>query len=801
MAARAPATGERAATSDPVGPTSLHPIMHVVRLTLMSIVAVWAFSVSNTPVALAQGVPQGRVTGRIVNGTTQRPIEGALVALPGTALTGLTGPDGRFDLPIVPPGVYSLRVRAIGFRPYLQSDLVVGSGKPLTVTIMLAPQPIQLEAVEVQPSYFRAPADAVTSSQRLGAEDTRRAPGVQEDVIRAVALLPGVAVTAAGRNDLIVRGGAPYENLFVVDGIEVPNINHFGSQGSTGGPLSLINIDFVRETSFSSGGFAPKWGDRTASFTNIMLREGNDDELSGEINLSATGFGAIAEGPLGAHGSFLLSARRSYLDFLFKAAGFSFIPAYWDFQLKATHEIDQTSTISFLGIGAINTVSFATDDADDRFDNSRILSPEQNQYVAGLTWKRLLSGGVLTTTLGRTLTRFRAVQRDSLVPPTDVFRSFSNEGETGLRIDLVLSPGPRLEVNVGSVSHYASALNYDVALRGELRVDDSGTPRPLDRDTSFTSFRTAAYAEARYYATPRIRVSLGGRADYYGSIDDGLRLAPRAGLRIELDHQTALTLGYGTYYQTPSYVWLVGDPGNATTLRPIRADQAVLGLERRPRDDLKLQVEAYVKRYRDYPARVFRPQAVLAPSGFEDVTNDIPFGLEPLTSIATGRSYGIELFIQKRLSAIPVYGLASLAVSRSEFTALDDVARPGAYDGRVIANVLAGWRPSGSWELSAKFRLATGLPTTPFITSGPAAGRLDFSRYNEGPRLPTFHAVDIRADRRWSFSQWQLAIYIDVQNIYGRANVSHYQWNPRLMAPEANESLGVLPSLGVNIEF
>jgi len=775
--------------------------MYVARLMLITIGAVCALSAPVTPAAVAQGAPFGRVTGRVVNGTTQRPIDGALVALIGTALTELSGTDGRFDLPMVPPGVYSLSVRAIGFRPYLQSDVVVGSGKPLTVTVMLVPQPIRLEAVEVQPSYFRAPADAVTSTQRLGAEDTRRAPGVQEDVIRAVALLPGVAVTAAGRNDLIVRGGAPYENLFVVDGIQVPNINHFGSQGSTGGPLSLINIDFVRETSFSSGGFAPKWGDRTASFTNITLRDGNEDELSGEFNLSATGFGAIAEGPLGAGGSFLLSARRSYLDLLFKAAGFSFVPAYWDFQLKTTHHVDRTSTISFLGIGAINTVSFVNDDAEDRFDNSRILSPEQNQYVAGLTWRRLLPDGLLTVTLGRTFTRFRAVQRDSLVPPTDVFRSYSDEGETSLRADLVLAPSARLEINVGSVSHYASALDYDVALLGELRVDAAGVPRPLTLDSAFTAFRTAAYAEARYYVTPSIRVSLGGRTDYYGFLDDGFRLGPRVGMRFEVDPETALTLSYGRHYQAPSYVWLIGDPGNATSLRPIRADQAVLGLERRLRDDLKLQVEAYVKGYRDYPARIFRPQAVLAPSGFEDVTNDIPFGLEPLTSVATGRSYGVELFVQKRLSAIPVYGLASFALSRSEFTSLDDVARPGAYDGRLIANLLAGWRPGSSWEVSGKLRLATGLPTTPFVASGPDIGRLDFSRYNEGPRVPTFHALDIRVDRRWSFRRWQLEVYVDVQNVYGRANVSQYQWNPRLLAPEANESLGVLPSLGVNIEF
>jgi hypothetical protein len=767
----------------------------------LSATAVLCLAMVCLPLPLcAQTQPTGTIVGRVVNASTSQPIEAALVRIDGTPQSARADDAGRFIIPDVRPGVYSLSVRAIGFRPYVASEVVVGSGKPFEVTVALVPQPIQLEAVEVQPSYFVPPTQAIVSTQDLGAEDVRRAPGVQEDVVRAVALLPGVAVTAAGRNDLIVRGGAPYENLFVVDGVEVPNINHFGSQGSTGGPLSLINIDFVQGVAFSSGGMAAKWGDRTASFTNITLRDGNRETLSGELNLSATGFGAIAEGPLGPSGSFLFSARRSYLDLLFKAAGFSFIPAYWDFQLKVTQDVDAANRVSFLGIGALNTVSFTNESADDRYDNSRILSPEQNQYFTGLTWQHFLDRGVLTTTLGRTFTKYEAIQRDSLVPPNDVFRSFSTEGENSLRIDLVLQPSDRLELNVGSLTKYASTLAYDMFLEGPLRLDQDGAPQPLAVDTSFTAFRTAAYTEARYHLTPSLRITGGVRGTYYGFLD-AFRVAPRVGVRFDATTNTSVTLGYARLYQAPSYVWLVGDPDNVDQLTPIKADQAVIGLERVLREDLKLQIEGYVKLYGDYPARLYRPQAVLAPAGFEDATNDIPFGLEPLESVGEGVAYGLEVYVQKRLSAIPVYGLASVALARSEFRGLDDVTRAGAYDGRIIGNLLVGWRINRAWEVSSKFRIASGLPTTPFITSGPSTGHLDFSQYNAGPRLPAFHSLDIRIDRRWSFRGWQLDLYLDVQNVYGRANVSQIVWNPRIDAPEPNESLGVLPSIGVNVEF
>jgi outer membrane receptor protein involved in Fe transport len=320
-------------------------------------------------------------------------------------------------------------------------------------------------------------------------------------------------------------------------------------------------------------------------------------------------------------------------------------------------------------------------------------------------------------------------------------------------------------------------------------------------DTSFTAFRSGTYLQAGYRLSERLQATGGLRLDYYDFAGQALRLAPRFGLRYDLGASSSIFTAGGRYYQPPSYIWLIGDPRNPETLEPIRADQVVLGFEVRPRRDLKLQLEAFYKWYGDYPARVFRPQAVLAPSGFEDATDDIPFGLEPLTSEATGRVYGGEAFVQKKLSAVPVYGLLSLSFARAEFTSLEGRARPGRYDARFIGTALAGYRFNPKWEVSGKLRVATGLPTTPFIETGPDTGQRDYGRYNEGDRFPTFHALDIRVDRRFSFRGWQLELYVDVQNVYGRENVSGVRWDFRTDEPEFDEALGVLPTLGVNVEF
>lgn len=750
--------------------------------------------------AVAQEAAAGLISGSVRVAGTDAPVVGAQVLLLGTDRRTVADERGRFTLAGVAPGIWRLQVRAIGYAPVVVPDVAVGSGKPATVVVRLAPAAIDLSSVEVRASYFQPSIEGATSTQTLGAEAVRRAPGVQEDVVRAVALLPGVGVTQPGRNDLVVRGGAPFENLFLVDGIEVPNINHFGTQGSTGGPLSLINVDAVERASFSTGGLAPRYGDRTASVTAITLREGNRERLAGEFTISATGGFAVAEGPLGPDGSFYLSLRRSYLDLLFKAAGFGFIPAYTDAQLKVVQRAGPRNTFSFLAIGADGTVTFTNDDADKRYDNSRVAAPSQRQYFSGLTWRRLLTRGVVDVTLGRTWTRFRTIQNDSLDPPTTIFRAYSTEGETSLRADLSVQATPRVELSAGAQAKRASTLDYDLLLPGELRRDASGTPRPLALDTSFTADRQALYGQVAWQVTERLRTTTGARVDRYGFLEAAVRTSPRLGARFALTAATTLTASAGRYWQAPSYIWLVGDPANRA-LAPFRADQAVLGVEHLARDDLRLQAEVFAKRYAEYPRRVFRPQAVLAPSGFDDVTSDIPFGLEPLAAVADGRSVGVELLAQKQLSDVPIFGLASVTMSRTTFGGADGRRRPGSFDTRLIGNFVLGWRPNARWELSGKFRVASGLPTTPYFTTGPTAGQQDFAQWNEGERLPLFHALDLRVDRRWSLRRVQLVGYLDVQNVYGRKNVSGLTWDQRTLRVERNESIGVLPSIGFSVEF
>lgn len=310
---------------------------------------------------------QGVISGTVIDATSKQPLPFANVFLVETGGGAATDLDGKYSITRLEPGSYRVRVSAVGYTTVTKTDITVSNAKPAVINFELMPSVIELEGVTVTSDYFSRSLTEINSVTYFGYEEIRRAPGGFEDVVRALSILPGVAVAEAGRNDLIVRGGAPSENLYLVDGFEVPNINHFGNQGATGGPLSFINLDFVDETSFATGGFPVMYGDKLSSVLQIKLREGRNDRAGGKATISASQFGLNLETPVTSNSSLLFSARRSYLDFIFKAAGFGFVPEYYDVLGKYSWNIDKTSKLSYLFVSAFDNVRYFNETEDQRY--------------------------------------------------------------------------------------------------------------------------------------------------------------------------------------------------------------------------------------------------------------------------------------------------------------------------------------------------------------------------------------------------------------------------------------------------
>jgi hypothetical protein len=734
----------------------------------------------------------GVISGKVVVHNTLRPLPGANVQVVGTAYGGVTDDDGGFKIENVPAGHYMVKASVIGFEPSILTDVVVSPIKPVILQFNLEEKSVEVGEVTVRGEYFRSTPDAPVSVKSQSNEELRRLPGGLEDVIRAVSILPGVAQVEAGRNDLVVRGGAPSENLFLIDNLEVPNINHFGTQGASGGPLSYVNLDFVQSTTFSSGGFGVRYGNKLSSVLTIDLKEGRRDRMGAKVTLSATQFGFTTEGPFDSSGSFLFSARRSYLDFIFKAAGLAFTPQYWDFMTKADYHLGRNDRLTLVGIGVIDNIRIFNDSRDHIFDNSRILMPSEDQGVAGMTWKHLFQSGFTNLSLTNMYTSFDYLQSDTLLNP--VFSSVSRERITSLKSEALWQIMDNSELSFGLEGKYIQ-LASDLTLPSFWTNYSGNISVNAHADT--TAFKAAGYAQFSQ-KLGRLQATLGVRWDYFNLIEQKSSVAPRGSLKYILTEQTNLNFSTGRYAQAPSYIWLLTNPDNRK-LTYMTADQYVLGADHLLRSDLQISVEGYVKQYHDYPASALQPFLVLSNygSGYGGSQEAFAsFGVDPLVSEGNGVAKGVEVFIQKKLSETPFYGIMSVSFNKSEFAGLDGVRRPGSFDQRWIINLGGGYILNDEWELSAKFRFATGRPYTPYNSDGTQS-----AQYYNASRVKSNHSLDVRVDRRWLFSGWSLIGFIDIQNVYNKQPNDVPVYNERLGYEEDRKSIGILPSLGLSAEF
>jgi hypothetical protein len=752
----------------------------------------WIFFVTIT-ISTAQN-NRGSIVGKVTDAVTKEVIPGVNIIVLGTDIGAATDEEGNFKISGIQVGTYQVRASSVGFIPITKSDVVVNTARPTDLLFELQPSVIELGGVTVKSDYFYMNPSEIGSTKSFSYEEIRRSPGGFEDVVRALSVLPGVAQASAGRNDLIVRGGAPSENLYIVDGFVVPNINHFGTQGATGGPISFINLDFVRETTFSSGGFSANYGDKLSSVLTLDLREGRTDRLGGKGTISASQFGFNLEGPIGNNNSFLFSARRSYLDFIFDAAGFNFVPEYYDVLSKFTFNLDQKKRLTFLFIGAFDNVKFNNKDSDDLYENSQILGSDQNTYVAGLSYRQLFDKGFFNISISRNFTDFDSSQRDTLLNP--IFLNQSREGENEIKGDVVFKVSNNSELNFG-------AFFKDIKFSTDLKLPSFRTS--FGEILEITSLNSASrftklgfYSQYSISTSQNMRFSLGLRGDYFSEISKGFYVSPRAAFSYMLNDATNINLSAGVYYQNPSYIWLASFPTNKE-LSAVRVNQYIAGIEHLLRADIRMKLEGFYKDYSGYPTSQLRPYLVLANTGAGyggGVDNFSSFGLEPLVSEGSGETHGVEFSLQKKSSDVPHYGILSITYSESFFTSLDGIRRPGSYDQKWIVNLSAGYIFNRKWETSVKFRFATGSPYTPFNFDGSQSSL----NYNS-ERFKPLHSLDIRFDRRWDFEKWALITYLDIQNIYNNKNSSSIRWDYRKMEIDNQSSIGILPSIGISLEF
>ncbi len=752
-------------------------------------------------------------------------------------LYSVSNENGEFRIENIPPGVYNVQVSSLGYETQTLAELTIGSVRERYIDVFLDENVKQLDEVEVVSKVFRRDAESPVSVTRLGATEIYRSPGANRDISSVVQILPGVATTASFRNDLIVRGGAPGENKFYLDGIEIPNINHFATQGSSGGPVGMINVNFIKNVDFYTGSFPSSRGNALSSIMDISSKKGNSEKLSGTLSLGSSDFGLTLDTPTGENSSMLFSVRRSYLQLLFEQLKLPFLPTYTDFQYAHYFDLNEKNQLKIIGLGAIDNFSLnekvnegVTD--EDTFErNTFILNnlpvSEQWNYALGVNWKRFTGKGYNEFIASRNMLNNSSLKyRYNIEIPDNLLLDYqSQEIENKFRWERHQSDGNwRWYIGAGLEN-----VTYTNETKQQITIGDLPQEVSYNTDISFQKYSLFGQA-SRGFLKDKLTASVGLRTDfndYSTTMSNPLsQLSPRLSLEYNWSSKSSLSTSIAKYHQLPAYT-ILGYKDNSDILVNKQNDVSyfnawhfVMGYQYQISKFTQFKAESFYKVYDKYPFSV-KDGISLANLGSD-------FGVIGNTEIISdskGRSYGFEFSAQQKLTD-KFFGFLSYTFVRSEFLDNQDTYVSSSWDNKHVLNITSGYKLPRNWELGAKFRLLGGAPYTPYdieLSAQQAVwdvnqqGVLDYGRLNEN-RLNTTHGLDIRIDKKWYFNKWSLDAYIDVQNAYNFKAETPAFFNvitddngipiPSTTNPSAyqyklitNESGTVLPSIGIKIDF
>mgnify|MGYP002457361227 FL=1 len=767
-----------------------------------------------------------RVEGTVIDKVSRRPLEYVNVLVVGLAVGASTDAEGHFVIEQVPPGIYRLQASMLGYKTVFTPEYRVNHRTP-HIQIEMEEEDAQLAGVTVTATPFPRVTESPVSLRVIGMQEIEKVPGANRDISRVVQNYPGVAFSPVGyRNDLIVRGGGPSENRFYLDGVEIPNINHFSTQGASGGPVGLIDADLIRSVNFYSGAFPASKGNALSSILDFRLRDGDMEENSVKATLGASEVSLSSNGHLGDRTSYVVSVRQSYLQMLFKILGLPFLPAYTDASFKIKTRFDAHNELTLLGLGGIDRMklNFDIDGEDSEYLLSYLPTINQETFTVGGVYRHYAGKHVQSVTLSHSYLNNRNIKykdNDESSPDNLTLNLRSVEQETKLRMENT-SSWANWKLNAGIELGFSQYTNRTYQ---KLFIKD---PRVLEYRTAMGLWRYGLYASMDYESPDEgFTASLGVRTDGNDFNDEmkelWRQLSPRMSVSWRIADGWFLSGNMGLYYQLPAYTALgfKDTDGNYVNrdLRYISVSQESVGLAWRPGENMELTLEGFYKYYDRMPLSV-NDGIPLSCKG-----NDYGvIGNERLVSGAEGRSYGLELMFRWLLRQ-KLNLSSSLTLFKSEFRKEGESAYvPSAWDNRFIWNASGTYNFPKNWSAGLRVSCIGGSPYTPYdldksslVEAWDAQGKayFDYSRYNT-ERLSAYARVDVRVDKVFYWKKCMFGIYLDIQNITGSKLKQQDVWmstgvieNPSaplseqryVMKSIGQESGTLLPTLGITFEY
>ena len=720
----------------------------------------------------------GTFSGQIIDLKTQYPLEGSSVILEGTNIGVITDANGYFTFENVPTKSYNIQATYLGYESQTLYNVIVKSVGTPSLLFKLNEASEALDEIILSKSSFRTSKETPLSTQSFSAVEIETYPGGNNDIAKVAQSLPGISPSIGGfRNDFIIRGGAPNESVYYLDGVEIPNINHFSTQGSAGGPVGMLNVSFIREVTLSSSAFGAEYDNPLSGVLAFEQREGNDQKYSGNVRIGASEAGATFNGPLFKRGkersntTLMVSARRSYLQFVFALVGLPIRPDYWDYQWKLNHKIDERNSLTFIGLGSIDDFSVvAPDDFDVEQQAALETAPiiEQRTITLGLTWKHKFKDGtgqVNTTLSTNRLKNIFSQYQDNENKTGVLFRNDSKEQETKLRV-------------------HATQYIKDWKISYGLNVQQSVYTNNTDDIVGGLGYETAIdFAKygffgklSRSFVNNRLSLALGLRSDA-DSFTNGStlidNLSPRLSASYMLNESSSwkLNASVGRYFKIPTYTML-GFRNNSGEFinksnRYTQSDHYVFGVEYNLSPSARFTVEAFRKDYSQYPVSVLDGVSLANKgAGFEVLGN------EAIIDTGSGQSKGIEILFQQKLSN-NFYGILAYTLFSSEFSGINNIRLPSVWDSGNLLTFTGGYKLPKNWEVSLRYRYAGATPFAPTDTAATLITYpqiiIDYSRLGEN-KLSTFKQGDFRLDKKWNFEKLSFNFYIEIQNFLAQEN-------------------------------
>ncbi len=778
--------------------------------------------------AFAQDTTDSRnsVRGSIIDAVSGRAITDAEVILTDVEQTMsaivVTAADGAYAFENIAEGLYTIGVTRSGYLDALEIDVRVVARRVTRTDFNLARQALALEEILVTTKAVGITQFGSVTATRLGREEIRRGAGTAGDIFRGLDVLPGVSNTGEFSN-FTVRGRGPRDNLILIDGIPFDKVVHFDrSLGEEediggGGRFSIFAPNMIGSAEFQAGGWEAAYSGRSGSLLKLDIAEGNSDTPSVSARIDIAGGEVTYDGPsyLAGNTSVLLSAR--YFDFgnLFKVIGQKDIgdPELADVLFKSVTDLNDRHSVSLLALYSPEEYSRDVENVleSDDFEDTSLLTTEQDSMLLGLTWNWLIGNeGRLTNAvflrdsdktsrLGEAFPDLTGVEQnpEDVLVRENILNLTENEREIGWRSDYT-TPTPWGVLSMGA-RYSRVELDFDTRLDGDwiryvydqddFRADPLQnfvvlTPDRVNSTFATKESRISGYIDHAFYLGD-ITLRPGVRFDRDGVSDESL-WSPRLSADWQIGSATRLSATAGVYYQTPRVLELAADPTN-NRLENERTNQVSFGLEHYLTPDLKVAGEVY---YQDL-------ENLVVPG---DETSGLAF------NSGTGDGAGFDLSVQKRLSN---EWSTTLAYSYSR-AKRDDNLGDGEYDADFhrphVLTLAAAWQPNDRWAFAAKWKYGSGRPTDGFIINADIfndPNNLRFSKEiitNNTERLRDFHALNLRIDYRRRIGGVSVITFLDVINAYGRTNIDSLEFDER-RGVNVFGDLSVFPQIGLKLEF